>query len=233
MLSIANATDFAMRLAVFDLDHTLLAADSDFLWGQFLCDEGLVQRSDYEAKNRQFYADYSAGTLDAVAFYEFSLAPLTQKSVAEWQPLRARFIDEVIAPTVAALAPALLERHRIAGDTLLITTATHRFITEPIAAMLGIAHLLASEPEAVDGRHTGKLLWANFQAAKVVRLREWMREHALEGAHVTAYSDSRNDLPLLEFANTAVAVDPDPVLRAEAIKRNWQVISLRGEITGA
>lgn len=216
-----------MRLAVFDLDHTLLAADSDFLWGQFLCDEGLVERRSYEARNRQFYADYAAGTLDVAAFYRFSLAPLMQKSLAEWQPLRARFIAEIIAPKVAPLAPALLERHRIAGDTLLITTATHRFITEPIAALLGIEHLLASEPEVLDGRHTGRLLRANFQAGKVERLREWMAEHGAEDAHLTAYSDSRNDLPLLEFADLAIAVDPDPVLARTAEERGWMILSLR------
>lgn len=217
-----------MRLAVFDLDHTLLAADSDFLWGQFLCDQGLVERSEYEAQNRQFYADYAAGQLDVAAFYHFSLAPLTQKSIAEWQPLRARFVAEIIAPAIAALTPALLERHRMAGDTLLITTATHRFITEPIAALLGIEHLLATEPEIIDGRLTGQLQRANFQAGKVERLKEWLVEHGAEQAHVTAYSDSRNDLPLLEFAHSAIAVDPDPVLRAEAEKRGWPVISLRG-----
>lgn len=216
-----------MRLAVFDLDHTLLAADSDFLWGQFLCDQGLVEREQYEAQNRQFYADYSAGTLDVAAFYRFSLAPLTQKSLAEWQPLRAEFITEIIAPRIAPLAPALLERHRIAGDTLLITTATHRFITEPIAELLGIEHLLASEPEVREGRHTGQLLRANFQAGKVERLREWMQAHDAVGAHVTAYSDSRNDLPLLEFADVAIAVDADPVLRATASERGWTSLSLR------
>ena len=216
-----------MRLAVFDLDHTLLAADSDFLWGQFLCDQGLVQRESYEAQNRQFYLDYSAGTLDINAFCRFALAPLTQKSIAEWQPLRTRFVEEVIAPIVAPLAPALLERHRIAGDTLLITTATHSFITQPIAALLGIEHLLATEPEVIDGRFTGNLLRANFQGRKVDHLREWMQANNATHAEVTAYSDSRNDLPLLEFAHTAVAVDPDPVLHAEAERRGWPVISLR------
>lgn len=222
-----------MKLAVFDLDHTLLAADSDFLWGQFLCDEGLVNREDYEAKNRQFYADYSAGQLDVDAFYRFSLAPLVRKSVAEWQPLRAHFVESRIAPRVAPLAPALLERHRAAGDTLLITTATQRFITEPIAALLGIEHLLATEPEIINGRFTGQLLRANFQAGKVIRLKEWMRDYEAADAEVTAYSDSRNDLPLLEFAQHAVAVDPDPVLRAEAERRQWPVISLRGEVLAA
>lgn len=229
MLRVANPCPLAMRLAVFDLDHTLLAADSDFLWGQFLCDQGLVNRDKYAEQNQKFYADYSAGTLDTAAFYRFSLAPLRQKSVAEWQPLRTRFVEQIIAPRVAALAPALLERHRMAGDTLLITTATHRFITEPIAALLGVEHLLATEPEIIDGRLTGRMLRSNFQAGKVERLQEWMRAHQAEAAEVTAYSDSRNDLPLLEFAHTAIAVDPDPVLRAEALRRNWTVISLRGE----
>ena len=218
-----------MSLAVFDLDHTLLAADSDYLWGQFLCDEGLVERASYEARNAQFYTDYAAGTLDVAAFYAFSLAPLTRKPVAEWQPVLQRFVREVIAPRIAPLAPALLERHRAAGDTLVITTATHRFITEPIAELLGIEHLLATEIEIAQGRVTGQLLRANFQNGKVERLQEWMREHGAEAATITAYSDSHNDLPLLRFAQQAVAVDPDARLRAEAERLNWKVISLRGE----
>ena len=218
-----------MRLAVFDLDHTLLAADSDFLWGQFLCDEGIVDREDYAEKNRRFYADYAAGKLDVEAFYRFSLAPLAMKSIAEWQPLRERFLREIIAPVVAPLAPALLERHRAAGDTLLITTATQRFITEPIAALLGIEHLLATEPEILDGRLTGRLLRANFQAGKVDSLKEWIASQSVPVTYVAAYSDSRNDIPLLASAVEAIAVDPDPALREEALRRGWPVISLRGE----
>lgn len=221
-----------MRLAVFDLDHTLLAADSDFLWGQFLCEQGLVDRSSYEAANQRFYADYRAGQLDVAAFYAFSLAPLTQKSIAEWQPLRARFVTECIEPVVAAMAPALLERHRMAGDTLLITTATHCFITEPIAALLGVEHLLASEPEIVDGHITGALRRANFQAGKVERLKEWQAEHGFEQAEVVAYSDSHNDLPLLRYATQAIAVDPDPTLQAAAEQNGWPVISLRASPSG-
>lgn len=216
-----------MRLAVFDLDHTLLAADSDYLWGQFLCDEGLVEREQYEARNREFYADYAAGRLDVEAFYRFSLAPLMLKSLAEWEPLRQRFVQEQIAPRVARLAPELLARHRAEGDTLVITTATQRFITEPIAELLGVEHLLASEPERLDGRFTGRLLRANFQAGKVTRLKEWIAERRLTPDGITAYSDSRNDIPLLELADRAVAVDPDPVLREEAERRGWAVISLR------
>lgn len=216
-----------MRLAVFDLDHTLLAADSDYLWGQFLCDQGLVERAQYEARNREFYADYAAGRLDVEAFYQFSLAPLTQKTLSEWEPLRQQFIREEIAPRVARLAPELIARHRAEGDTLVITTATQRFITEPIAALLGIEHLLASEPERLDGRFTGRLLRANFQTGKVTRLKEWIVEQGLSPDGITAYSDSRNDIPLLELADRAVAVDPDPVLRDEAGRRGWPVISLR------
>ena len=201
-----------MRLAVFDLDHTLLAADSDFA-----------------EKNRRFYADYAAGKLDVEAFYRFSLAPLAMKSIAEWQPLRERFLREIIAPVVAPLAPALLERHRAAGDTLLITTATQRFITEPIAALLGIEHLLATEPEILDGRLTGRLLRANFQAGKVDSLKEWIASQSVPVTYVAAYSDSRNDIPLLASADEAIAVDPDPALREEALRRGWPVISLRGE----
>ncbi len=216
-----------MRLAVFDLDHTLLAADSDYLWGQFLCDEGLVDRAQYEARNRQFYADYSAGTLDVAAFYAFSLAPLTQRSVADWLPLRQRYVDTLIAPQIAAQAPALIAKHAAQGDTLLICTATQRFITEPIAALLGVPHLLASEPEVADGHFTGQLLRANFQGAKVTGLQDWLARQPQPFSHITAYSDSRNDLPLLEFADVAVAVDPDPVLQQAAAARGWPVISLR------
>lgn len=216
-----------MRLAVFDLDHTLLATDSDHQWGQFLCDEGLVDRGHYEEENHRFYADYAAGSLDVAAFYAFSLAPLKQKSLVEWQPWREKFVAERILPNIAAQAPGLLAQHRAAGDTLLITTATQSFITRPIAEHLGVAHLLASEPEILDGRFTGRLASANFQAGKVRRLQAWLREQRCEGAEITAYSDSRNDIPLLEFARTAVAVDPDPVLRAEAARRGWRVVSLR------
>ena len=216
-----------MRLAVFDLDHTLLAADSDYLWGQFLCDEGLVDREHYEARNRQFYADYAAGTLDFTAFYQFSLAPLKQKSLIDWQPLREQFVRQHIVPNVAAQTPTLLAKHRAAGDTLLITTATQSFITEPIAALLGVPNLLATEPEIVDGHFTGQLRRDNFQAAKVTRLQEWIAEQAQAPLYITAYSDSRNDIPLLRFAQQAVAVDPDPVLRAEAESLGWKIISLR------
>lgn len=216
-----------MRLAVFDLDHTLLAADSDFLWGQFLCELGLVDGVAHEAANRQFYADYAAGTLDTEAFYTFSLKPLTQKTVAEWQPLRARFLSEKILPCIAPQTPALLARHRAAGDVLLITTATQRFITAPIAEHLGVDVLIAADPEVRDGRFTGRMAQSNFQGEKVARLKAWIAEQGEAPEHITAYSDSRNDIPLLGFAHEAVAVDADPVLVAHAQAQGWKIMSLR------
>jgi HAD superfamily hydrolase (TIGR01490 family) len=216
-----------MNLAVFDLDHTLLAGDSDYLWGQYLIAEGLVDGASYERENRRFYEQYNAGTLDIEEFASFSLAPLVRNDPEQMRARRERFVREQIAPVVAPGAQRLLHRHRAQGDLLVITTATNRFITEPIAALLGVEHLLATEPEMQDGRFTGRLSGhPNFREGKVLRLRDWLERQQIECHHSTCYSDSQNDLPLLEFADTAVAVDPDPVLRAEAQKRGWSIISL-------
>ncbi|MGQ0528582.1 MAG: HAD family hydrolase, partial [Panacagrimonas sp.] len=146
-----------MRLAIFDLDNTLLAGDSDYLWGRFLVDQGLVDAASYERENQRFYEQYRDGTLDIEAFCRFSFAPLAAHPLTQLQAWRARFVDERILPIVAPLAPALLEKHRIQGDELLIMTATNRFITEPIAELLGVETLIATDPEFVDGRYTGQL----------------------------------------------------------------------------
>jgi HAD-superfamily subfamily IB hydrolase, TIGR01490 len=217
-----------MDLAVFDLDHTLLADDSDYRWGQFLVAEGLVEADRYEATNRAFYEDYLAGRLDIQAFCRFSLEPLTRIPPAELSDLRARFVEQCIRPAIAPGAPALLAAHREAGDELLITTATNRFVTEPIAALLGVRHLLATEPELRDGRYTGALAEeANFREGKVHNLRRWLAVDGRRFEKIVCYSDSRNDLPLLAMADVAVAVDPDSALRAEAARRGWRIISLR------
>jgi len=217
-----------MNLAVFDLDHTLLDGDSDYLWGQFLIEEGRVDGESYERQNREFYRQYQEGTLDIDAFARFSLAPLAAHDPKEMRALRARFVQQKIQPHIAAGTAGLLEHHRRRHDRLLITTATNRFITEPIAALLGIDQLIATDPEMIDGRYTGRISGhANFREGKVLRLRAWMERQREEFTHITCYSDSQNDLPLLQFAHTAVAVDPDPVLRAEAQRRGWQVISLK------
>lgn len=218
-----------MRLAIFDLDNTLLAGDSDYLWGQFLVEQGVVERVAYERENQRFYDEYKAGTLDIEAFCHFSFAPLAAHDLPTLLGWREQFVQTKILPVIAPLAPALLERHRMQGDHLMITTATNRFVTEPIAELLGVDTLIATDPEFVDGRYTGRLAGlANFQGGKVVRLNRWLDQQQPPFEHLSCYSDSRNDLPLLERADAAVAVDPDDVLRAEAQRRGWPVISLRG-----
>jgi HAD superfamily hydrolase (TIGR01490 family) len=218
-----------MRLAVFDLDNTLLAGDSDYLWGRFQVDQGVVDAETYERENQRFYREYQAGTLDIHEYAAFALQSLVKHDLPQMLALRSRFVDECVAPIIAAGTPALLERHRAQGDILIITTATNRFVTEPIAELLGIEHLLATDPEIVDGRYTGRIAgMPNFQAGKVVRLRQWIERQSEPCEHMSCYSDSHNDIPLLEMAQAAVAVDPDAVLQATAEHRGWSVISLRG-----
>jgi HAD superfamily hydrolase (TIGR01490 family) len=216
-----------MRLAVFDLDNTLLAGDSDHLWGRWLVTHGVVDAETYARENDRFYREYQAGTLDIYAYAAFSLRPLVDHPLEKLLALRERFVTEAIAPLVAPQAPALIERHRAQGDDLLITTATSRFVTEPIAALLGIPSLIATDAEYVDGRYTGRIAGTpNFREGKVERLQAWLAERpAYE--HLTCYSDSLNDIPLLEMGRQAVAVDPDPALRLAAESRGWPVISLR------
>jgi HAD superfamily hydrolase (TIGR01490 family) len=218
----------AMNLAVFDLDNTLLAGDSDYLWGVFLVENGVVDAEHYARSNERFYREYQDGTLDIHSYGAFVLQPLVERKLGEMQALRARFINERVVPMVAPGARPLLDRHRSAGDTLLITTATNRFVVEPIAQLFGVEHLLATDPEVIDGRYTGRLHGTpNFQAGKVTRLRAWLDRDQPRFEHISAYSDSHNDLPLLEMADRAVAVDPDPTLRAAAAARGWEIISLR------
>lgn len=217
-----------MRLALFDLDNTLLAGDSDHSWGEFLCQRGLVDAAEYQVRNDAFYADYCAGQLDVVAYQNFSQAILGRTApelLAQWQ---AEFMAEVIEPIILAKGEALLAQHREAGDKLLIITATNRFVTAPIAARLGVDTLLATECAMQNGRYTGQTTGVPcYQGGKVVVLNQWLEAngHNLEDSYF--YSDSRNDLPLLEQVAHPVAVDPDDTLRAIATERGWQVLSLR------
>ena len=217
-----------MRLAIFDLDHTLLAGDSDHLWGEFMIEHGLVERASHKRQNDRFYEDYKAGTLDMAAYTRFALEPLIRLGAEQLLPLRERFVTRVIEPIVAPAAPALLERHRIQGDHLLIITATNRFITEPIAQLLGVDDLLATDAEVVAGRYTGEIAGIPcYQDGKRRRLDQWLAQRGEQYAHMTFYSDSHNDLPLLQHVQQPVAVDPDEPLRAEATRRGWPIISLR------
>lgn len=222
-----------MALAMFDLDNTLLAGDSDFLWGEFLVEQGLVDAAEYEAANTRFYQDYLDGSLDIHAFLSFSLRPLTQHEPDLLHNWRRRFVAEKIHPLVLPAARKLVAEHRRRGDTLLIITATNHFITEPIAELLGVENLLATRPEFLDGRYTGRYVGIpTFRAGKVQALQSWLAKHTMNLAGSWFYSDSHNDLALLEHVEHPVAVDPDPILRAHADGRGWPIISLRAESGG-
>ena len=217
-----------MRLALFDLDHTLLAGDSDHLWGEFMIEQGLVERDGHKRQNDRFYADYKAGTLDIAAYTRFALEPLVRLGAAHLLPLRERFVATVIDPIIAPAAPALLERHRIQGDELAIITATNRFVAEPIAQLLGVDELLATDPQQVDGRYTGAIAGVPcYREGKVRRLEQWLKECGEPCEHITFYSDSHNDLPLLRHVHKPIAVDPDDTLLAEAGRKGWPIITLR------
>lgn len=217
------------RLALFDLDHTLLDGDSDQLWIDFLLAEGLLERAAFDARNQEMARGYQAGTVDVRAFCEFYIGTLTLMPRAAWQPLRERFLAEWIVPRLAAQGIAQVRAHAAAGDLVVLTTATNRFITELTARQLGIGHLIATETEMLDqGKHfSGKAEGVlNMRAGKVERLHAWLAGRGLELAACdsTAYSDSMNDLPLLDAVRTPVAAQPDARLRALATERGWKIV---------
>ncbi|MFN7086938.1 MAG: HAD family hydrolase [Burkholderiales bacterium] len=217
-----------MNLALFDLDNTLLAGDSDFEWAQFLIEKGVLDREVYEARNQEFYDQYKAGTLDIAEFLDFQLKPLSRHPRAVLDAWHREFMARKIRPLIRAGARALVERHR--GDLRAVITATNSFVTAPIVREFGIEHLIATEPEQHDGEFTGGVAGVPcFREGKVKRLEAWL---AAQGRSVASfgeswfYSDSLNDLPLLSRVTHPVAVDPDPVLRAHAEKHGWPVVSL-------
>lgn len=217
-----------MALAIFDLDNTLLGGDSDYLWGRFLAEHHIVDSEVYHDTNLAFYHDYQAGRLDINAFLEFVFTPLKENSMADLLIWRNTYLQQKIMPIMLPKAKELVEQHRQQGDTLLIITATNSFLTAPIAEKLGIEHLIATDPEMVNGRFTGKVAGIpSFQYGKVSRLQDWLTQHqqTLEGS--IFYSDSHNDLPLLEKVEIPVAVDPDDILRQIAGQRGWKILSLR------
>ena len=220
-----------MNLAIFDLDNTLLAGDSDFQWGQFMMEEGLLEREKHEARNIEFYEDYKAGRLDIDAFLEFQLKPLSDHPRARLDELHKQYMARKVRPMMTEKARALVNQHKANGDLLMIITATNSFVTGPIAAAFGVEHLIGTDPEQVNGEFTGKVAGLpSFKEGKVTRLNDWLssRGQSLEDFGTTwFYSDSHNDLPLMSRVKQPVAVDPDDILRTHAEQQGWPIISLR------
>ncbi|MDJ0877036.1 MAG: HAD family hydrolase [Halieaceae bacterium] len=217
-----------MPLAIFDLDNTLLAGDSDHAWGEFACELGLVDAASFGARNDAFYQDYLDGELDIQAYLRHALTPVADRSIEQAADWHRQFMARCIEPMILPAGLELIEKHRALGDTLLIITATNRFITAPIAERLGVEHLLACDVEIRDGHYTGEPVGTpTYAAGKVVVLEAWLEEAGLDLAGSCFYSDSHNDIPLLEAVERAVAVDPDARLREHAEARGWEIISLR------
>ena len=220
----------APRLTLFDLDHTLLSGDSDVLWCDFLIAQGVLDAQAFGARNADVEARYQAGTIGVEEFSSFYVSTLAGRSPLQWEPLRRQYLAMQIAPRLPQVALDLVRGHRDAGDLVVLTSATNRFLTELTAGLLGIEHLIGTEPELLDGvfggRTTGVL---NMREGKVTRLRQWLagRGQALRDFHSRGYSDSMNDLPLLEAVDEPVAVDPDARLAALAAERGWKVLRLR------
>jgi len=217
-----------MTLALFDLDNTLLDGDSDYLWGCFLVEHGIVDGEFYEAENRRFYNQYLQGSLDIHEFLRFQLKPLAAHSRSQLEQWRDSYLTEKIDPILLSKAGDLLDQHRAKGHELLIITATNRFITEPIARRYGVPNLLATEPEIINGVYTGGVSGTPcFQAGKVERLQTWLQHNHQDLQGSWFYSDSHNDLSLLEQVDHPVAVDPDDKLDSHARRLGWPIISLR------
>lgn len=216
-----------MALALFDLDKTLLDGDSDFEWGQFLVTKKLVNEKEYDKANKYFYEEYQRGTLDIKEFCAFSFKPLSELGRSKLNELHKEFMQKIIIPLIRSQSQATIDKHHAQGDTSIMITATNSFITQPIANHFGIQHLIATEPKVIDGNYTTEIEGTPcFQEGKVTRLNEWMKVNNvnLEGSYL--YSDSMNDLPLLEAVDTPIAVQPDDTLREIAEARGWPIISL-------
>jgi HAD superfamily hydrolase (TIGR01490 family) len=220
-----------MNLVLFDLDNTLLAGDSDYEWGQFLIAKGVVDGAHYEAKNKAFYDDYKAGRLDIYAFLAFALHPLATHSRAQLDAWHAEYMETRVKPMITQAARDLVNKYLEKADLVAVITATNSFVTGPIAKEFGVPHLIATEPEQHGGEFTGEVAGTPcFREGKITRLEQFLEHHGTRLDCLTSsrfYSDSLNDLPLLEKVRHPVAVDPDPTLRSHALDHGWPVISLR------
>jgi HAD superfamily hydrolase (TIGR01490 family) len=222
------AQDHVMALALFDLDNTLLAGDSDYLWGVFLVEKGLVDGELYRTANERFYKEYAEGRLDIHEFLNFALSPLASFELERLQTLHREFMQTRIRGIMTRIGQNKVNEHKAKGDATLIITATNRFVTEPIAAAFGVDDLIATEPEMHNGKYTGRVAGTpSFQHGKITRLQTWMESHDQNLDDSWFYSDSHNDLPLLEQVSHPVAVDPDQKLLQIAQQRGWPIVSFR------
>lgn len=221
-----------MDLVLFDLDNTLIAGDSDFEWAQFLISKGVLDREVYEARNLAFYEQYKAGTLDIHEFLDFQLLPLSRHQRTELEAWRAEFLARRIRPLIGEASRRLVRSHLDSGALVAVVTATNSFVTGPVAMEMGIPHLIATIPAQENGQFTGKPRGLpSFREGKIVRVDDWLESLGLwwgSFEKTTFYSDSLNDLPLLMRVDRPVAVDPDDTLRAHALDKGWEIISLRG-----
>ena len=219
------------NLALFDLDNTLLAGDSDYNWSLFLIGEGLLDEKNHHDRNEQFYQDYKNGCLDIMAFLGFQLKPLSEHPKAFLDELHLKYMQQVIRPMMTEKAQALINQHKAAGDLCVVITATNSFVTKPIATAYGIEHLIGTDPEMVDGQYTGGVSGVpSFKEGKVTRIKEWLAARGKTLADFDTsyfYSDSHNDLPLMQLVTKPIAVDADPILTEHAKQHGWPLISLR------
>lgn len=219
------------RLTLFDLDHTLLPLDSDYQWADFLARSGRAgDPAEALRRNDELMDRYNSGTLTAEETYDFMLGLLTRADMAELKQWHGAYMDAVITPAISPVALDLVNQHIDQGDLCAIVTATNEFVTTPIARAFGIPHLVATTPEIADSRYTGKVLGVPcYQEGKIVRVHEWLDGQDLQFgdfAETWFYSDSINDLPLMEYVSHPVATNPSPALRAVALERGWPVLDL-------
>jgi HAD superfamily hydrolase (TIGR01490 family) len=220
-----------LNLALFDLDNTILAGDSDYNWSRFLIQEGYLDGAIHAEKNEKFYADYKAGTLDIYAFVEFQFKPLARNPRSVLNQLLKKYVEDLIKPMITEKARTLVKKHQEEGDLIIVITATNSFITKPIAALFGIENLIGTDPEEKEGEFTGKVSGLpSFKEGKVTRLEAWLKNKNLSLANFEKsyfYSDSHNDLPLMQKVTHPVAVDSDDILSEYATSKGWPQISLR------
>lgn len=217
-----------MALAIFDLDETLISGDSDYLWGEFVVEKGIVDKTSHQKANRDFYEQYKRGELDVNAYLRFACSVLADTSKPLLLELREEFVDKKIKPLVLPHAVKVINSHKSSHDHPLVITSTIEFITRPIVDLFGISDLIAPVPEERNGQYTGHIEGTpSFGQGKVVRLMDWLKDKPLSMKGSYFYSDSINDLPLLELVDHPVAVDPDEQLREQAANRQWQITSFR------